>query len=100
MVDNPLQLARVIAGVLGRAPDARNAKLTAATLKVVEWTVQAAPGVAAADLDTPAMLFRMSERLLNFLFGMLGSSHFTRPKSNEWNIGLSTDNQTPDFVTH
>jgi enoyl-CoA hydratase/carnithine racemase len=66
----------MILRVLRRTPDARDAKLSAATIGIVVGTVHATPCVAATNFDAPAARFGMPESVLDVLLGMPGSAHF------------------------
>jgi hypothetical protein len=77
VVDNPLEAKRVIPGVLRGAPDARDAKLSAAAFRCVKRTVHATPGVAASYLYSPAALFGMPNRLFDVFVGMPCSIHLS-----------------------
>ncbi|RLM14211.1 hypothetical protein BIY27_08250 [Gibbsiella quercinecans] len=60
----------MVAWILRRAPDAGDAKLSATTLLVMVRTIDFPPGVTAADFNSPALLFSVSERFLNLFFRM------------------------------
>ena len=55
MVYNSAQGARMIGGVLRRAPHAHDAKIAAAAFLIVVRTIQFAPSVTATHLKPPAV---------------------------------------------
>jgi hypothetical protein len=63
VINDTPQGACVVARVLRRTPYAGDAELAAATFVVVVWAIHPPPGVAAADLDAPALRFSMRESL-------------------------------------
>jgi len=79
VVDYAQDLSRKVAGVLRRAPDARDAELAAPTITVVVGTEDLSPRVAAADFDAPTRPLCAPEGLLNVLVGMPVSRHARRP---------------------
>jgi hypothetical protein len=75
VVDDTPDLSSEVSRVSGRAPDARDAELTAATPGVIVGTIELAPGVAPADFHAPAIAFRVSQGFLYFLLGVPGAGH-------------------------
>jgi hypothetical protein len=72
--DTP-QSAGVVAGVLWRTPNRRDAELAAAAFLVVVWAVNPPPGMAAAYFDAPTLPFGMSESFLNIFLRMRRTGH-------------------------
>jgi hypothetical protein len=64
----------MIAWIFRRTPNTRDTKFTAATFGIVVGAVHFAPGVAAADLDAPAVDFRMPNSLFNVFLWMSNST--------------------------
>jgi hypothetical protein len=65
----------MIAGILRRTPNARDTESAAAALRIVVGAIHLAPGMTAADLDAPAVGFRMLNRLLNLFLRMPGAGY-------------------------
>jgi hypothetical protein len=70
--DTP-QGARVVAGILRRAPYAGDAELAAAAFLIVVRAIHPPPGVAAADFDAPALPFGVPESFLDLFLRMRGN---------------------------
>jgi hypothetical protein len=71
-VDDTRDRTRMVERVFRGAPDAGDAKLAATAIGAVIRAVNPAPCMAAANFDTPAMKFRVRQRLFDFLFGCAG----------------------------
>ena len=72
----------MVAWILWGAPDAGDTELATATLNIVVWAINPAPGVAPSDLDTPTAGLGVPKRFLNFLLRMSSSSHGGHLHSN------------------
>ena len=86
----------MIARIPRGTPNTGDAKLAATTLRIVVRTINPAPGVATAHLDTPAAGFGISKYFLDFLLRMSSSSHAEHLQSNFEVLGCQvTTNDRP-----
>jgi hypothetical protein len=87
-------------GVAGRAPNTGHAKLTAAAFLIVVGTVHPSPRMAAANFDTPAVIFGMPDRLFDLLLRMPGiASSLDTSRKIDGNPWLSTDDRITRYVS-
>jgi len=75
LIDDAPKMPRVIHGAALRAPDARDAVFSTATIRIVERAIHLAARVAPANFDTPSAPFCMPDRVLDLLLRMPGSFH-------------------------
>ena len=75
VINDPLELPCMIAWIFRCAPNTRDTKFTAVTFGIVVWTAHFSPGVTAAGLDTPPVVFCVPNSLFNFFLRMSNSSH-------------------------
>jgi hypothetical protein len=74
-IDNAPDLACVRRRVTRRAPNAGDAELAAPAILVVERAVDLAPSMAAAQLNAPAVRFRVSQCGFDLLVGVSAAAH-------------------------
>nr|WP_316653327.1 hypothetical protein [uncultured Gellertiella sp.] len=83
----------MVAGVLRLAPDTGQAKLATSTIIVPDGTLHLAPCVTAANINSPALCFRVTQGILDL--GVLMPSPHRDLSSIIGNYTkLSTDNFT------
>lgn len=80
------------------APNARDAEFATTTVSIIERAINPAPGMTAAQLHTPAVRFRVTNRIFDFLFWMSGSSHARRSQINSRIPGCQVTTRNGRYV--
>lgn len=75
VVDHPAKSPGMQGRILRGAPHAGDAELATTTHLVVVRAVDSAPGMAAADLNAPALPFGVAQGHFNVLIGMNCTCH-------------------------
>src|SRR3982074_3487657 len=83
VIDDALQLACMIVGILRCAPDTHDTKLTAATFSIVVGSIKSTPRMPRRLLHCPTLGFGVLERLVHFLLWMRVPSHVEIPCAND-----------------
>jgi len=75
VIDAAPDLPAVVAGILGRAPNAGDAEFSATASLIVVGAIHSSPGVGTSSLDSPTLPLGMLQGVLDFRLGMRLSCH-------------------------
>jgi hypothetical protein len=75
IIDDTPKLTSMVASIFGCTGNTGEAKVTPATVFVVERTEQFSPGMGTTNIDGPALGFSMSQSLFYFGFRVFVPSH-------------------------